>query len=337
MPSDVLTSLLGMIASAGQGYEGRKAQAQTLAEAAAERSSKERIANTEAKSRLDVANIGALSDKEIATMKLQSEKENLETQIKADEAKWHAADATDRQRIQAEIDINKSRVDQLDRQLQSDAALKNKELGLKGRELDIDQAYKLGTGRLGTGSRLGGAGSGGDTFQQKLGLEIIKAFAGGGVPRKPEDIVGLARLISQMPEFGGVAPAGAGPQFGPHMSEAPLGIGYDNTAPTVDGTDVPRLFGSATLYDVNQAYQNSPLRSLIDYIFSGQQRGQEFQQRYNADPYLGNPPGQPLFSLPSVPGASATPEQVPAFPNTNWDYVFNANRNRPKKVKTLRP
>jgi hypothetical protein len=263
LPSDVLTALLGAIASTATGYTETKEKLRkeqlAAGETAAERAGREKLAGIEAKSRTDVANIGALTDKEIAKMKLDNERTLLAAQIEADRAKWSSANAIDRDKLAADIDNNTARLKQLDR-----------ELSLKSREIDIDQAYKLGTGKLGTGSRLGG-GKGSEPFGQQLILEMIKRYD--PLTTKPEKFLGDIKTALDLfgsGEYkppvvpGAASPSPVAPQLGPQRPAT-----FDINNP-LGATTPPSLgeLGASPLYPTSESPNLGTLSALIDSLYN---------------------------------------------------------------------
>lgn len=262
------------MASGAEGYTDTKEKYRkegiAAKESAAERASRLGIANTEAKSRTDVANIGALSDQNIATLKMQNDRDLLDAQINADKVKWSAADATERVKIKADIDENTAKLKQLDRQLSVEA-------GLKNREMDIDQAYKLGTGKLGTGSRLGGSGNGAGSGspREKLLQELLGHYFSGisAQTMKPEQVIGTLDTILQHYGYDPSTPQQKTPQMqGPPAPPTGLMGGngtFDPTNPL--GGSLPQQIGSSD-YGIqtptSPMFSNPQTAALLDSIFT---------------------------------------------------------------------
>lgn len=176
MPSDLLTALLGVLSGGLQGYESTSKNL-SAAKAAKEEADKERefrrgAQNTDIQARKEegAANRQLESqrlsqDKDVALLKLQAERDALDAQLKEKRNEFLTANATDRAKLQADID-----------QFQALLSQKDRELSLQAKNLDIEQAYKLGTGKLGTGKPgVGGAGGGKETVLQDFMKEIIKS------------------------------------------------------------------------------------------------------------------------------------------------------------------
>lgn len=205
MPSDVLQALLGLIASGAHSYTQEKsaqsAEATKAAEAAKERTSKEKISTQEWQARTDIANKQILGSKEETVLKLQADKENLHEQLKANLDRAASANSIERDKLALQRDELTANIDRIDKQLTFEEKKLKTESGLKSRQLNIEQAGKLGTGPLAAQS---GLGTPGGFNLQKLAQAYISSR---GADMKPEEFLGLSRLILS----GGMNPVSASP------------------------------------------------------------------------------------------------------------------------------
>ncbi len=206
MPSDVLQALLGVLAGGATGYENKKEQLRQEGIAAKTRAeeikSKKDLLTTQLTAAAAEGKAGRLSDKEIAVLKLQGDRDNLHEQLKQNLEISNRSNAIDRERLQVQRDEITSKIDEVDKQIAFETKKLGVESGLKNKELNIDQAYKIGTGPLGNGSRLGpgGKGIGGSAkfWQDNPGLigELSKGYVSGRADRlKPGEFFGFLHTL----------------------------------------------------------------------------------------------------------------------------------------------
>lgn len=192
MPSDVLQALLGLIASGAHSYTQEKsaqsAEATKAAEAAKERASKEKISTQEWQTRMGISKEQILGSKEETLLKLQADKENLHEQLKANLDRAASANAIDRDRLAVERDRLTAEIDRTDKQLAFEEKKLKAESGLKGKELNIEQA-KAGLG--------GPLAAGGKQFDpQSMLPDLLKAYVSGrGPDMKPEEAIGFIQTV----------------------------------------------------------------------------------------------------------------------------------------------
>jgi hypothetical protein len=193
VPGDVLTAILGVLAGGAEGYNAantRKREQQASAEEASkERQIRRELLSLEVGARAKEGTEGRklareelLQQREIAGLRLQAERDALNQEISFKTRQMLDANAIERVKLEADVAQNKARLGQID-----------KELALKGRELDIEQAATLGTGKLGTGAPTKGAKAGGggkETAVQNLVNETIKSFisASGSTGKLPTGV-----------------------------------------------------------------------------------------------------------------------------------------------------
>lgn len=205
MPSDVLQALLGLIASGAHSYTQEKSaqsdEAVKAAEAAKERASKEKISTQEWQARTDIANKQILGSKEETVLKLQADKENLHEQLKANLDRAASANSIERDKLALQRDELTANIDRIDKQLTFEEKKLKAETGLKGKQLNIEQA-KAGLG--------GPLAAGGKQFDPQTMLpHLLEAYmkGGGAEAMKPENAIGFIKTVMNMDWQNHPAPA----------------------------------------------------------------------------------------------------------------------------------
>lgn len=234
MPSDVLQALLGLIAGGAQSYTGEKARQSSegakAAESAKERASREKIATQESQTRTGIAEKQILGSKEETLLKLQADKENLHDQLKANLDRSASANAIERDRLALQRDELTANIDRIDKQLAFEEKKLKTESGLKGRELNIEQA-KAGLG--------GPIAAGGKQFgPQSMLPDLLKAYVSGrGPDMKPEEAIGFIQTVLNKDWVNHPVvpiPQGEGPPVPPGGVHAPIpapSYNYNYTPP----------------------------------------------------------------------------------------------------------
>lgn len=245
MTNEVLSSLIGILASGAQGYSDTSskiaADKTALSEAEKERQARKDLLNTElgARAKEGEANRSVekdriLSEKEMQREKLAADADALSKELAQKHKEFLTADATERAKLRASIDESTARLKMMQR-----------ELDQKDRELSIDQAYKLGTGKLGTGSRLGGSGKTAesqlpDILQKLLSSRMAAAASVGKTFSAAEDAQYITELLKNPvigASLGITQPAPPETPTTGFSSHTPTGAGFNAAA--ANTPDVP--------------------------------------------------------------------------------------------------
>jgi len=312
MPSDVLQSLLGLLAGAGETYvntkENRRAETAKASEAERERGSRKDLLQTELTARAQEGAAERLSRKELTTLQLQAEKDNLEKQLNANRDRAAASNQVEREKLDVQREEIEARLKQV-----------TGELALKSRELDIEQASKLGTGKL-------GGGLGQNTLLSSL-PDLLKAYISGRSPdMKPEEAIGFLRTVINT-NFQN-QPVGQGP-FSPGYGGNYGVFGEENNK---GGSNQRKNFATPYPGLINAGVQtgrflSNPMDIILDSVMNNSLNGYSTsQQQYGPYP----PPAQ----LPVAP----PPQELNfGFTNPNLRGLIDSTSTYPsKRIRTLK-
>jgi len=265
MPGDVLSSLLGIVAAAGSGYNEAKTtkenQAIKAKELASEQANKLAIAGTEAKSRTDVAKIGAASSLNEKLLSLQADRENLATQLANDHEKWASANGIERDRIAETIRNNTGQLKALNAQI----ALESRKVDIEQQKANTEQAYELGTGPGSKGSKAGKSPQ--DILQGNVTKLIGDYLSGGGDPTKVGEFV--TKTLSD-PTIRPIYGLGAPPSPTPNPTPA-IPTTIQQPSAGGDPFTVMENFGSGISH--NAETNTSGIEGLLTNLFGNQPGG----------------------------------------------------------------
>jgi hypothetical protein len=277
MPSDVLQALLGVLAGGARGYAGTKEQLRKE-KAATEESKSERdlrmlLLNTELVAREKLAGKQMMNERELANIKLAADREQWQAEIDTRKELAKKADATERSKIAAEITMFQEKIAQADRELKVNEALGKGKLGLERRSLDIEEAYRLGTGPKGTGAP-GSRGSAAelkystDVMRREASVKMLASLAGtegfGGILGTGKDALdkqkSLLGLINTMTE-----------QWFPYpqQSAPPKSFPSHRIGPGIQGLDIENMPLPETpisAYEGNTPFEERTTESMLNFF-----------------------------------------------------------------------